>query len=72
MSGMTPAQYRALTFIRQFIAANGYSPSYREIADGLDLASLQSVHRLVHGLVDRGSITLLPGRHRSIDLARAA
>lgn len=72
MSGITPAQHRALTFIRQYVDANGYSPSYREIAKALGLKSSSGAYRLVHGLVDRGSVTILPGRVRSIELVRAA
>lgn len=72
MSGITPAQHRALTFIRQYVATNGYSPTYREIAEGLGLQSAGSAHRVVHLLVERGTITLLPNRARSIELARSA
>lgn len=72
MSGITPAQHRALTFIRQYVAANGYSPTFREIAGGVGLKSSSEAHRLVHGLVDRGSVKLLPRRARSIELVRAA
>ena len=72
MSGITPAQHRALTFIRQYIAANGYSPTFREIAEGLGLQSVGSAHRVVHLLVDRGSVTLKPRCSRSIELVRAA
>ena len=72
MSGITPAQHRALTFIRQYVAANGYSPTFREIAGGVGLKSSSEVHRLVHGLVERGSVKLLSRRARSIELVRAA
>lgn len=72
MSGITPAQYRALTFIRQYIAANGYSPNYREIADGVGVKSPSEAHRLVHLLAERGSLTVRPRCSRSIELVRAA
>lgn len=72
MSGITPAQYRALTFIRSYVAANGYSPTFREIADAIEAKSVSEAHRLVHRLVERGSITLMPRRARSIELVRAA
>lgn len=64
--GLTPRQSEALTFIKAFIADSGYAPSFKEIGDALRLSSKSGVHRLVHGLADRGAIRLLPDRNRSI------
>lgn len=71
--GVTPRQREALTFISAFIAQHGYSPSTEEIRAALGLKSKSGVHRLVHGLEERGEIRLLPNRTRSIAIvARAA
>lgn len=57
-----------LEFIRKFIADNEYPPSYREIADGVGLASTACVHRYIHQLVDEGAIAIAPNRNRTITI----
>lgn len=47
---LTRRQKQVLDFIAGFIEENGYSPSYEEIARGLDLASLATVHKHVASL----------------------
>lgn len=66
MMGLTKRQSEALAFIRGFIEAKGYSPSYSEIATGIGAGSKGEVHRLVHQLKGRGAVTLGEGRGRSI------
>jgi len=70
--GLTPVQHRCLLFIRQFVEKNGFSPTYAEIAEALGLASKAGVWRMVHGLVERGYLTVLRDRARSIALTEAA
>ena len=68
-AGLTKRQAEVLAFIRCFIAANGYSPSFREICAGaLDGKSTENAHRIVHALRDRGAITFLEGKRRSISV----
>lgn len=62
MSGLTPHQAKAKTFIQAYSEANGYSPSYQEITDHLGLASRSGAHRVLTELVDRGH---LRRKHRS-------
>ena len=71
-AGMTKRQSEALVFIRGYTAERGYSPSYQEIADALEMASKSGVHRIAHALMDRGLIELLPGRVRSIAIKENA
>jgi SOS-response transcriptional repressor LexA len=52
----------------QDFADLGFAPSVRELAIELDLASTSSVARLLGQLRDRGFISWLPGRHRSITI----
>ena len=42
---LTKRQKEVLDFIANFVDENGYCPSYEEIAGGLDLASLATVHK---------------------------
>ena len=42
---LTRRQKQVLDVIAGFVDENGYSPSYEEIARGLNLASLATVHK---------------------------
>jgi len=42
---LTKRQKQVLDFIAGFLEKEGYCPSYEEIARGLDLASLATVHK---------------------------
>lgn len=59
---------RVLTYIREFIAEHGYSPSYREIAHDLDLKSTRTVSRLLEGLREEGKVEWTPQRRRTLRL----
>ncbi len=63
---MTKLQKQVLDFIKKFLAENGHSPSYSEIAAFMGVASKGSVHRIVCALSDRGFIQYRYGRARSI------
>lgn len=51
---LTPKQKEVLDFIIQFINDRGFAPSFREIADGLSLASPSTVHVHIQSLRSRG------------------
>ncbi len=51
---LTPKQKEVLDFIVNFIHEQGYAPSYREIALGLDLSSPSTVHTHIQALRLRG------------------
>lgn len=53
-SPLTPKQKEVLDFIVQYIHDQGYAPSYREIASGLELASPSTVHAHIQALRTRG------------------
>jgi repressor LexA len=65
---MTRRQYETLNFIRAFILEHGYSPTFKEIADAIGVASKSNVSRYVWGLVRLGEIVILQMRHRAIRL----
>lgn len=54
MTQLTPKQKEVLDFIVSFIQENDYPPSFREIADGLNLASPSTVHVHIRSLRERG------------------
>lgn len=70
-AGLTEKQRAALDFISEFIAERGFSPNYNEIAAGLSLSSRSIVNRLVVALTQRGYVTRIPGRRRSIAVVPA-
>jgi repressor LexA len=47
---LTRRQKEVMDFLADFIDRNGYSPSYEEIASGLGLASLATVHKHIQAL----------------------
>jgi len=67
-AGMTPMQAKCLVFIRETIERTGSAPSYREIANAVNLRSKSGVNRLVMGLEERGHVVRIAKRARSIAL----
>ena len=72
-SGMaiTRRQKEVLDFISGFVQRNGYSPSFEEIARGLQLKSLATVHKHVTNLQTKGLLQRSHNRSRSIDVLPA-
>jgi len=50
---LTKRQKQVLDFIAGFVDDNGYCPSFEEIARGLDLASLATVHKHISVLEEK-------------------
>jgi repressor LexA len=65
---LTKRQKDVLDFIAKFVDDNGYSPSYEEIARGLDLASLATVHKHISALETKDYLKRGFNRSRSLDL----
>ncbi len=66
---LTKKQKQVLDCIESFIQANGYTPSYREIAEKLGYASPSTVHQHIQALCEKGVInTAEDGSARSIEL----
>ncbi len=68
---LTPRQKQLLDFIADFIDEHGYSPSYEEIARGLGLASLATVHKHIQALEQKGYLARAFNRSRSVDVSPA-
>ena len=66
---LTQRQKQVLDFLAQFVEENGYSPSYQEIASGLGLASLATVHKHVLALEAKHYLKRGFNQSRSLDLS---
>jgi repressor LexA len=65
---LTRRQKQVLDFIAKFLEENGYSPSYEEIAAGLSLASLATVHKHIRALEGKHYLKCGHNQSRSIEL----
>ena len=65
---ITRRQRQVYDFISEFVQKNGYSPSFEEIGEGLELSSLATVHKHISNLEKKGLLTRDYNRSRSIDL----
>ena len=66
---LTPRQKEVLDFLVNFVEDNGYSPSYEEIATGMNLASLATDHKHVSALEARGYLKRGFNQSRSLDVS---
>ncbi len=64
----TKKQRELLLFIEQFIGEHGYSPSYREIMNGLNYNSVATVALHVNSLIRRGHLRKRDHSARSLEL----
>jgi len=65
---LTPRQKEVLDFLVNYVERTGYSPSFEEIADGLKLASLATVHKHVTALEQKGYLKRRHNESRSIEV----
>lgn len=68
MPELTEQQQRAYDWIVDYIQQNGVAPSLRDIMRGLHYASPCPVQSIVERLKDKGYITWIPGRARTLRL----
>jgi len=66
---LTKRQKQVLDFIAGFVEENGYCPSYEEIARGLELASLATVHKHISVLETKGYLKRGFNQSRSLELS---
>ena len=64
----TKKQKELLTFIEDFIAEHGYSPSYREIMAGTGHTSVATVSLHVNSLIKRGHLRKRDRSARSLEV----
>jgi repressor LexA len=66
---LTRRQKELMDFLSDFISRNGYSPSYEEIANGLKLASLATVHKHIQALQAKNYLRRSFNHSRSLEIA---
>jgi repressor LexA len=65
---LTRRQKEVMDFLSKFIDQHGYSPSYEEIASGLGLASLATVHKHVQALEAKQYLRRSYNHSRSLEI----
>jgi len=66
---LTRRQKEVLDFIASYQVEKGYSPSYEEIARGLDLASIATVHKHISALETKNYLHRSHNQSRSVEVA---
>jgi repressor LexA len=67
---LTRRQKQVMDFINGFQEENGYCPSYEEIAHGLSLASLATVHKHISALEAKHYLKRDANRSRSLEVSQ--
>jgi repressor LexA len=70
MVALTRRQREMYDFLCHFTETHGYSPSFEEIAEGMGLSSLATVHKHVGNLEEKGLLKRDYNRARSIEVLR--
>lgn len=68
---LTPKQKKVLDFIVEATLRDGYSPSFEEIARGVGLSSLATVHKHISTLEQKGYLRRRFNESRSLEVAQA-
>jgi SOS-response transcriptional repressor LexA len=66
----TKKQKELLNFIEEYINARGYSPSYREIMNGMQYTSVATVSLHVNSLIKRGHLQKRDRSARSLEVVK--
>jgi len=67
---LTRKQYELLVYIDTHLKQTGFSPSFEEMKDALNLRSKSGIHRLISALEERGYIARRHHRARALDVLR--
>ena len=67
---LTRKQHELLTFIDRHLKATGFSPSFEEMKDALQLKSKSGIHRLISALEERGFLKRRHHRARALEVMR--
>ncbi|MBZ6377354.1 hypothetical protein B5C34_05350 [Pacificimonas flava] len=67
-AALTPRMADCLFWIDAFQKRHGAAPSYRQIADGLGVASKASVARMIARLEERGFLRRQANQARSVEI----
>ena len=67
---LTRKQHELLTFIDRHLKATGFSPSFEEMKEALQLRSKSGIHRLISALEERGFLRRQHHRARALEVVR--
>ncbi len=67
---LTRKQHQLLGFIDRHLKETGFSPSFDEMKDALDLRSKSGIHRLISALEERGFLSRRHHRARALEVLR--
>ena len=67
---LTRKQHELLTFIDAHLKTTGFSPSFEEMKEALQLRSKSGVHRLISALEERGFLRRRHHRARALEVTR--
>jgi repressor LexA len=67
---LTRKQHQLLLFIDDHLRRTGFSPSFDEMKDALDLRSKSGIHRLISALEERGFLRRHHHRARALEVVR--
>ena len=67
---LTRKQHELLTFIDRHLKATGFSPSFEEMKEALQLRSKSGIHRLISALEERGFLRRRHHRARALEVMR--
>jgi repressor LexA len=67
---LTRKQHELLTFIDRHLKQTGFSPSFEEMKEALQLKSKSGIHRLISALEERGFLRRRHHRARALEVVR--
>ena len=67
---LTRKQHELLTYIDRHLKATGFSPSFEEMKEALQLRSKSGIHRLISALEERGFLRRRHHRARALEVVR--
>src|ERR1700733_3354505 len=67
---LTRKQHELLTYIDHNLRSTGFSPSFEEMKEALNLRSKSGIHRLISALEERGFLRRHHHRARALEVVR--
>jgi repressor LexA len=67
---LTQKQYELIKYIDEHLRTRGFSPSFEDMKQALELRSKSGIHRLIQSLEERGFLRRRPHRARALEVLR--
>lgn len=71
IGGLSPNEVRTLAYLRKYIGAKTYAPSYEEICAAIGLKSKSGIGAIMDRLEDEGLIDRVEDRKRAVKITAA-